>query len=99
MAIYKYSKLADADLEGIAEYTVVNFGERQARAYREALDQSARTVANFPTMGRAYATKTGTVFLKYNVGGHALFYQPTDEGIFIVRVLHQMMDFDRHLGA
>lgn len=97
MASYKYSGLADSDLDGIAEYTVLNFGENQARAYRISIDQSAATVANFPSMGLPYATKKGKIFQKYNVGEHALFYQPLETGILIVRVLHLMMDFDRHL--
>jgi len=99
MADYKYSRLADNDLDSIATYTVINFGERQAHAYQVAIDQSASTIANFPSMGRPYATQNGTAFLKYNVGEHALFYQPTDTGVFIVRVLHLMMDFDRHLDT
>ncbi|MGJ8531693.1 MAG: type II toxin-antitoxin system RelE/ParE family toxin [Alphaproteobacteria bacterium] len=99
MADYKYSRLADRDLDGIAEYTAINFGIRQARAYRAVIDQSAKTVASFPSMGRPYATQKGTAFFKYNVGEHALFYQPTDTGVLIVRVLHLMMDFDRHLDT
>ncbi len=99
MASYKYSKLADDDLDGIAEYTFVNFGENQARAYRVSIDHAAGTAGNFPSLGRLYTTKKGAIFHKYNVGEHALFYRPIDTGIFIVRVLHLMMDFDRHLGG
>jgi len=99
MASYKYSKLAEHDLDGIATYTFLNFGERQARAYRVSIDQSASTIANFPSMGRPYTTQEGKIFQKYNVGEHALFFVPSEEGIFIVRVLHLMMDFDRHLDS
>lgn len=97
MASYEYSKLADRDLDRIAAYTFINFGEKQTRAYRVSIDQAARTVANFPSMGRPYTTKDGVTFQKYNVGEHALFFQPIEKGVFIVRVLHLMMDFDRHL--
>jgi plasmid stabilization system protein ParE len=31
------------------------------------------------------------------IGRHIIFYQVEDQGILVVRVLHQMMDFDRHL--
>lgn len=97
MANYTYSKLAAQDLDSIAEYTYLNFGEHQTRAYRVAIDQSASTVARFPAMGRSYTTKSGVSFQRYNVGEHTLFFQKTEDGIFIVRVLHLMMDFDRHL--
>ena len=99
MASYKYSKLADRDLDGIAEYTFLNFGERQARAYRVSIDHAASTAADFPSLGRPYTTKKGRIYQKYNVGEHALFYRPSEAGIFIVRVLHLMMDFDRHLDG
>ncbi len=97
MARPEYSKEADSDLDGIAEYTFLNFGEDQTREYRALLDQAARTAANFPSLGRPYTTKKGRVYQRYNAGRHVIFYRPTESGIFVVRVLHQMMDFDRHL--
>ena len=97
MASYKLSKLGQLDVDGITEYTAVNFGERQAVVYYGQIHLAARTVANFPSLGRPYTTKKGATYQKYNVGEHALFYRPTETGIFIVRVLHLMMDFDRHL--
>jgi plasmid stabilization system protein ParE len=41
--------------------------------------------------------RPGQTFQRYNVGQHAIFYQQTGEGILVVRILHGMMDFDRHL--
>ena len=54
-------------------------------------------MANFPSMGRPYTTKKGRVYQRHNVGEHAVFFRPTEQGIFIVRILGLMMDFDRHL--
>ena len=99
MAAYKLSKLANQDVDGIIEYTALNFGERQAVVYYGQIHLAAKTVANFPSMGRPYTTRKGRIFQKYSVGEHALFYQPTEAGILIVRVLHQMMNFDRHLES
>lgn len=97
MANYEFSKTAEQDIRNIAQYTVQYFGVKQAQHYKALLLQSAKTVANFPSMGRPYTSKNGKVFHKHNVGEHALFYQTTQDGIFIVRVLHLMMDFDKHL--
>ena len=97
MANYAYSKLADKDLEDISYYTTLYFGEGQARAYHASIDQSAMTIANFPSIGRPYTSQKGKLFQKFNVGEYSLFYQPNEEGGFIVRVLHCKMDFDRHL--
>ncbi|VAW16027.1 hypothetical protein MNBD_ALPHA12-521 [hydrothermal vent metagenome] len=97
MAKYQFSKLAERDLEDIADYTVMNFGVFKTREYKALLIQSAKTAANFPSIGRPYTTEHGRIFQRFNVGRHVLFYQPTEQGIFIVRVLHLMMDFDQYL--
>lgn len=99
MANYKLSELAKLDLDEITGYTALNFGAEQALAYPHQIHRGAGLAANFPSMGRPYTTKKGRVYQQYNVGRHALFYRPTEEGIFIVRVLHLMMDFDRHLDG
>jgi len=36
-------------------------------------------------------------YWKYAVGAHVLFFRRTTDGIEVVRVLHQRMDFERHL--
>ena len=97
MASYKLSQLAQLDLEEITTYTVLTFGEKQARLYNSQMHSAAQTAADFPPVGVSYVTRRGAVFQKCNSGRHALFYQPTDDGIFVVRILHQMMDFDAHL--
>jgi len=97
MADYQFSKLAEGDLAGITTYTALNFGHSQSFTYTDNLLDGAQTAADFPSFGLPYTTKKGKVFQKYSVGRHAIFYQPTETGILIVRILHLMMDFDRHL--
>ncbi len=97
MAIYKLSKKAQSDIDDITGYTALHFGERQAVTYTDSIHAAAQITANFPSLGRPYTTKKGSVYQQYNIGRHALFYRPTEAGIFVVRVLHLMMDFDRHL--
>lgn len=97
MADYALSALAEQDLDDIATYTTQTFGASKARAYKAALIQSAEIAASFPLIGRTYTTKKGSAFQMYSVGRHAIFYRPSDTGIYIVRVLHLTMDFDRHL--
>ncbi len=97
MASYTLSALAELDLDNIATYTTLTFGATKAREYKAALMQSAMTASSFPSIGKVYTTQKGAAFRKYNVGRHATFYEPTDYGIHIVRVLHLMMDCDLHL--
>ena len=66
MASYKLSKLGHSDVDGITEYTAVNFGERQAVVYYGQIHIAAQTVANFPSLGRLYTTKKGAIYQKYN---------------------------------
>lgn len=97
MADARFSNRADLDLEAIANYTIRRFGIAKADEYRALLTKAAETAANFPFSGRQYTTKSGTIYRRCNAGRHVLFYCPNDDGIFVVRVLHLMMDFDRYL--
>jgi len=99
MAKYTLSKDAERDIVGITRYTKVNFGVEQARNYANQLYQSAQIAADFPSTGSTYTTKAGKSYLRYNCGQHSIFYEEEEGGIFIGRILHQMMDFDRHLNT
>ena len=98
MAEYRFSRLAAGDLDDITTYTALNFGLEQAHRYADEILPAAQFAADFPALGSAYTTRAGQRFRKYNSGQHALFYQQTEYGMFVVRVLHLMMDFDRHLS-
>jgi toxin ParE1/3/4 len=38
-------------------------------------------------------------YRRYAVGSHVVFFAMTEEGLTVVRILHQRMDFRRHLKA
>lgn len=97
MAKYTLSDEAIADLRGITRYTLANFGLAQAEKYIDQLHRSAQIAADFPATGKRYMTVGGATYRQYNCGRHAIFYREEEGGIFIGRILHQMMDFDRHL--
>lgn len=97
MANVYTTRAADYDLDAITEYTARTYGEKQAMTYTTALKEMASQVAAAPGRCRTYQTGRGVTFLRANSGKHALFMQETSMGILIVRILHQAMDFDRHL--
>lgn len=97
MAEYKLSAAARDDLEGITNYTIDAFGEGQAVSYNAHMHRAAQLVADFPALGMPYVTKSGNAFQKFTSGSHTLFYQPSEQGVLIVRILHSQMDFDAHL--
>jgi plasmid stabilization system protein ParE len=39
----------------------------------------------------------GRGYLRYKSGSHTIFYRATGRGIYVVRVLHQSMNHERHL--
>lgn len=85
---------ARADLADIFQYSVDVFGIDRARVYITALDDVLiKLVA-----GQANATKTGTRGTwRVKVGSHNIYFRRRTGAIVIVRVLHQVMDAERHL--
>ena len=60
------------------------------------IDRSFRELAKNPALGRPCDfIREG--YRKHLAGRHVIFYRTMDTGVDVVRVLHQRMDFDRHL--
>lgn len=97
MARYILSKSAQSDIARIADYTIVNFGVKQARTYRDGLISCFESLAVRPERGRFYLHKDETLLLRYRHKSHVVFYKRTNSGLLIVRVLGERMDFIRHL--
>lgn len=96
MASYEFSVLAEEDLNGIYVYTYKRFGPEQADSYNELLIRCVERIAETPAIGRTTENITAN-YLRYNCQSHAIFYEVLDDGVLIIRVLHQRMDFKRHL--
>ncbi len=96
MAGYNLSSKAAADLDGIYEYTILHFGLEQARGYLFSLHERFQMLAVQPTQGRTVdELAPGLRRIEYQ--SHVVFYMSKDDGIRIVRVLHQRMDVARHV--
>jgi len=91
------SKSAQSDIVAIADYTIKNFGIKQARKYRDSLISCFEDLSNRPERGRLYLHKDDTLVLRYRHKSHVVFYKRTNTGILIIRVLGERMDFIRHL--
>lgn len=88
---------AEADLQDIHAYTRERWGETQAETYLRQLFAVSAELANGQRKGRSIAHVRPGLFL-YNARPHILFFEWTDTGnIRIIRVLHERMDFARHL--
>ena len=93
---YRLSDLAKQDIQSIFEYTIENWGEKQARVYALKLSDGFDLIAQSPKVGTS-RNKLYPNALSYIVGSHIIFYAiNSDSNIEIARVLHQSMDFERH---
>lgn len=96
MAVYKLLSKADADLAGIYEYTILNFGLEQARAYLLGLHERFSALAEHPMQGTS-AQELAPNLRRFEYQSHIVFYVTKKQGIRIARVLHQSMDIKRHV--
>jgi toxin ParE1/3/4 len=96
MSRYTLSPRAQADIEEIWDYTVEHWNVDQAEAYLRKIKAAVEAVADDPRLGRP-CDEVRAGYRKYSAGSHILFYRTTSGCIDIVRILHQRMDFERHL--
>jgi toxin ParE1/3/4 len=96
MMRYRLTPAARADLDAIWAYTLQNWGMHQAERYIRALSDACAAAAD----GRgqaADAIRPG--YRRLLSGAHVLFFRlAADGGADIIRILHQRMDVERHLG-
>ena len=96
MAGYRLSHDAERDFEEIYAYTIETFGLAQARAYGTGLQDQLALVAAHPRIGRRYdEVQEGLHRFEYE--RHSIYYRLSDDGILVLRLLHQRMDPARHL--
>jgi toxin ParE1/3/4 len=91
-----FSPRARADFDEIWDYTEDRWGLDQAETYTRALWQRIEAVAAKPAMGQDCSDIRAGYF-KIPCGSHVLFYRLTSDGIDVVRILHERMDFERHI--
>jgi toxin ParE1/3/4 len=96
MGSFRLTQLALTDLRSIGRYTQTTWGREQRDRYLAKLDQSFYLLAKEPQHGRDCADiRAG--YRKYHVGRHLIFYRMAQDGIKIIRILHDSMDIESHL--
>jgi toxin ParE1/3/4 len=96
MSSYVLSPLARKDLREIWSYTAERWGIEQADRYIRGLHRAIETVADDPDRARR-CDHIRAGYRKYSAGAHMLFFRVIADEIEVIRVLHQRMDFERHL--
>ena len=89
--------LAVHDLKNIGRYTEKNWGKKQRNAYLENFAILFEKIRTSKIVGRNRDTVRQGL-LCYPCQKHLVFFKRgADGGVDILRILHQSMDFDRHL--
>jgi toxin ParE1/3/4 len=94
-ARYTLSPRAQTDLDKIWNYTASRWGVDQAELYIRQIWHHIQEIAAQPGMGQA-CFEVRADYYKYASGSHFLFYRLIKDGIDVVRILHERMDFQRH---
>jgi toxin ParE1/3/4 len=93
---FQLTNRAVTDLSDIADFTIQTFGIEQARSYRNGLNHCFEILAENPQLGRNVAELAPNL-KRFEYQSHIVFYIPKESHILIVRILHQRMEFKRHL--
>lgn len=87
--------LAQADINDIWDYTLSEWGERQAITYVQSLRDMCQTLSTEFFVSRPADVREG--YFKTAVGSHFIYFTQTETTITVVRILHKRMYVERHL--
>jgi toxin ParE1/3/4 len=85
-----FSRLARTDLTSIDEYTESMWGGLQADRYLHDLRAFCSMLAQRPELGRRSDPERPAI-RRMEYGRHVIFYRRNDNGVLILRILHQRM--------
>jgi toxin ParE1/3/4 len=104
MARVIFSPRAKRDIVEALAYTQERWSAVQARAYGEIIREALNAIAQDPRRGKSRDDVRPGV-LAYHIGQcgsrarHVVFYRVRADGVVeVIRLLHDAMDFERHLG-
>ena len=96
MTRYRLSPAAECDLQEIFDYTAQQWGLQQALRYLEKLEAACDVLAASPAAGiDSQEVRAG--YRRHGVGRHVIYFQRTDYGVAVIRILHGRMDPSRRL--
>lgn len=93
---FRVSRAAQEDIRGIGVYTEQQWGRVQRRKYLSGMEARFERLAESPALASERSEFTPPVRI-HRYEKHLIVYTAEDDGIFIVRVLHESMDVPAHL--
>ena len=98
MAKIRLSRKAIADLDNIWDHTVETWSEDQAVIYYRQIYTAIQGLNRLPVFLEIDYDIIKPGLLGFKVGHHIVFYKKHKDGsIYVDRILHEKMDYQRHL--
>lgn len=92
------TEIARADLASIRRFSTRSWGRDQTSRYIDALRDTLKGLVRGTVLTRARDDLRPGVLMATS-GRHSIFFEADDSRILVVRVLHDRMDYRRHLGS
>lgn len=96
MNTYLLSKLTEQDLKNIYKKGVSEYGVKQAEKYLQSLQEKFITIAEMPRIYAERKELNPPVRICHHER-HLIIYKINSDHIFIIRVLHDRMDYENLL--
>ena len=90
MALFRFSRRAEAGLLCIGACTLRTWGDDQAIRYLDDLEACCQMLAGNPALGRR-CDDVRPGLRRMERGRHVVFYREDARGILVLRILHQRM--------
>lgn len=90
------SPQAEEDFADILQYTLETWGENQVYVYRAVFDKALLTIQQNPQIGHR-RTEISQNQRTFPAGRHIIFYRIAPNAIYVSRILHERMDYERSL--
>jgi toxin ParE1/3/4 len=88
----KITQSAKTDLIKILKYTLTEYGESQWRTYGALIEETFTLISKNPSIGHQ-RTDIPNYCLAWAMGSHFVIYKIENQTIYILRVLHNKMNF------
>lgn len=92
------TEIARADLASIRRYSTRKWGPEQTTKYMDALRDTMKGVVRGTVVARSRDDLRPGIQMTTS-GRHCIFFESDETRVLVVRVLHDSMDYRRHLGA
>ena len=93
---YRLAPAAQRDLSSIWDCTEQRWDAQQAETYISEIRAAIERLAEDPERGWP-CDEIRAGYRRYAIGSHRIFYRTRDQGVDIIRILHQRMDPTRHV--